>query len=189
MSILPTPVVDYTDKDFDSLRVRLYNLLSSVFPEWTDQNVANFGNILVELFSHVANLGDTRSLIIHSASTTHRQLTLEQQEAAGAAPMFDARPVSPARSRPFGAARAAGVLYLAIIVLGLVSEVLLRGPVLAGGADGLNLASALPLRQSLVADALMVMADLGLDISLGSCVAAAQNYYRSSAEQMQKFAA
>jgi O-acetylhomoserine (thiol)-lyase len=33
----------------------------------------------VELFSHVANLGDTRSLIIHSASTTHRQLTPEQQ--------------------------------------------------------------------------------------------------------------
>jgi len=40
----------------------------------------------VNLFSHVANLGDTRSLIIHSASTTHRQLTEEQQVAAGAAP-------------------------------------------------------------------------------------------------------
>ncbi|MBL4537858.1 MAG: DUF4386 domain-containing protein [Oceanicaulis sp.] len=63
-------------------------------------------------------------------------------------------------------ARFAGVLYLAIIVLGLVSEVLLRGPVLAGGADGLNLASALPLRQSLVADTLMVMADLGVAVLL-----------------------
>ena len=40
----------------------------------------------LEIFSHVANLGDTRSLIIHSASTTHRQLTAEQQVAAGAAP-------------------------------------------------------------------------------------------------------
>ncbi|MBT8154219.1 O-acetylhomoserine aminocarboxypropyltransferase/cysteine synthase [Epibacterium ulvae] len=40
----------------------------------------------LNLFSHVANLGDTRSLIIHSASTTHRQLTPEQQEAAGANP-------------------------------------------------------------------------------------------------------
>ncbi|WP_434613319.1 O-acetylhomoserine aminocarboxypropyltransferase/cysteine synthase family protein [Tabrizicola sp. M-4] len=40
----------------------------------------------VKLFSHVANLGDTRSLIIHSASTTHRQLTEEQQVKAGAAP-------------------------------------------------------------------------------------------------------
>jgi O-acetylhomoserine (thiol)-lyase len=40
----------------------------------------------VEIFSHVANLGDTRSLIIHSASTTHRQLTPEQQAAAGAGP-------------------------------------------------------------------------------------------------------
>lgn len=40
----------------------------------------------LEIFSHVANLGDSRSLIIHSASTTHRQLSPEQQEAAGAAP-------------------------------------------------------------------------------------------------------
>ncbi len=40
----------------------------------------------LKLFSHVANLGDTRSLIIHSASTTHRQLTEAQQVAAGAGP-------------------------------------------------------------------------------------------------------
>ncbi|SOB91884.1 O-acetylhomoserine sulfhydrylase [Rhodobacter sp. JA431] len=40
----------------------------------------------LKLFSHVANLGDARSLIIHSASTTHRQLTEEQQVKAGAAP-------------------------------------------------------------------------------------------------------
>ena len=40
----------------------------------------------LKLFSHVANLGDARSLIIHSASTTHRQLSEEQQIAAGAAP-------------------------------------------------------------------------------------------------------
>jgi len=38
----------------------------------------------LELFSHVANLGDARSLVIHSASTTHRQLSDEQREAAGA---------------------------------------------------------------------------------------------------------
>ena len=40
----------------------------------------------VELFSHLANIGDTRSLILHPASTTHRQLTEEQQHAAGAGP-------------------------------------------------------------------------------------------------------
>ena len=40
----------------------------------------------VNLFSHVANLGDTRSLIIHPASTIHRQLTEEQQIEAGLAP-------------------------------------------------------------------------------------------------------
>src|SRR5690606_20493242 len=40
----------------------------------------------VELFSHLANIGDTRSLIIHPASTTHRQLSDEQKIAAGAGP-------------------------------------------------------------------------------------------------------
>ena len=39
-----------------------------------------------ELLSHLANIGDTRSLILHPASTTHRQLTEEQLKAAGAGP-------------------------------------------------------------------------------------------------------
>ena len=38
----------------------------------------------LELFSHLANIGDTRSLVIHPASTTHRQLSDEQKIAAGA---------------------------------------------------------------------------------------------------------
>ncbi len=40
----------------------------------------------VELFSHVANIGDTHSLILHPASTTHRQLSEEQLITAGAGP-------------------------------------------------------------------------------------------------------
>ena len=40
----------------------------------------------VKLFSHLANVGDAKSLIIHPASTTHRQLTDEQKQAAGAGP-------------------------------------------------------------------------------------------------------
>jgi len=38
----------------------------------------------VNLWSHLANVGDARSLILHPASTTHRQLTEEQRRAAGA---------------------------------------------------------------------------------------------------------
>ncbi len=38
----------------------------------------------VKLFSHLANVGDTRSLVLHPASTTHRQLTDEQRAASGA---------------------------------------------------------------------------------------------------------
>ncbi len=40
----------------------------------------------VKLFSHLANIGDTRSLIIHPASTTHRQLSDVQKTQAGAGP-------------------------------------------------------------------------------------------------------
>ena len=40
----------------------------------------------LQLFSHVANIGDTRSLVIHPASTTHRQLSDAQKTAAGAGP-------------------------------------------------------------------------------------------------------
>jgi O-acetylhomoserine (thiol)-lyase len=40
----------------------------------------------LKLFSHLANIGDTRSLVIHPASTTHRQLTDEQKSQAGAGP-------------------------------------------------------------------------------------------------------
>ena len=37
----------------------------------------------LKLFSHVANVGDAKSLVIHPASTTHQQLTTEQRVAAG----------------------------------------------------------------------------------------------------------
>jgi O-acetylhomoserine (thiol)-lyase len=40
----------------------------------------------LKLFSHVANIGDVRSLVIHPASTTHRQLSDAQKVAAGAGP-------------------------------------------------------------------------------------------------------
>ena len=40
----------------------------------------------LELHSHVANIGDVRSLVIHPASTTHLQLTPQEQLAAGVTP-------------------------------------------------------------------------------------------------------
>jgi O-acetylhomoserine (thiol)-lyase len=40
----------------------------------------------LEIFSHLANVGDTRSLVIHPASTTHQQLALDEQAAAGVTP-------------------------------------------------------------------------------------------------------
>ena len=37
----------------------------------------------VKLASHLANIGDSKTLVIHPASTTHQQLTDDEQEAAG----------------------------------------------------------------------------------------------------------
>ena len=42
----------------------------------------------VKLFSHLANVGDSKSLIIHPASTTHQQLSAEEQQATGVTPDF-----------------------------------------------------------------------------------------------------
>lgn len=42
----------------------------------------------VKLFSHLANIGDTKSLIIHPASTTHQQLTAEEQASTGVTPEY-----------------------------------------------------------------------------------------------------
>ena len=50
MTILPSNT-DYTDKDFDAILLRARGLIRSVFPTWSDESVANFGNILVESFS------------------------------------------------------------------------------------------------------------------------------------------
>ncbi|MDD1720060.1 MAG: O-acetylhomoserine aminocarboxypropyltransferase/cysteine synthase [Methanoregulaceae archaeon] len=42
----------------------------------------------LRLFSHLANIGDSKSLVIHPASTTHQQLTAEEQEKTGVTPDF-----------------------------------------------------------------------------------------------------
>ena len=49
-----------------------------------DAGVSLVSNL--KMFSHLANIGDTRSLVIHPASTTHRQLGDEQKASAGAGP-------------------------------------------------------------------------------------------------------
>jgi O-acetylhomoserine (thiol)-lyase len=42
----------------------------------------------VKLFSHIANIGDSKSLVIHPATTTHQQLTPAEQEATGVTPDY-----------------------------------------------------------------------------------------------------
>lgn len=76
MSLLPVST-DYTDKDFDSLRLRLQNLVRSVFTDWTDYNVANFGNILLEMFAFVGDVlcyyQDNQARESRIASATQRK--------------------------------------------------------------------------------------------------------------------
>ena len=68
---------DYTDKDFDSLRVRLQSLVRSVFPDWTDFNVASFGNLLLELYSFV---GDVLTYYQDNQARESRLLTATQRK-------------------------------------------------------------------------------------------------------------
>ncbi|MDW7758473.1 MAG: PLP-dependent transferase, partial [Desulfuromonadales bacterium] len=42
----------------------------------------------VQLASHLANVGDAKTLVIHPASTTHQQLTPEEQQSAGVTPDY-----------------------------------------------------------------------------------------------------
>lgn len=69
--------LDLTDKDFDSLRARARNLIRSAFPTWTDENVANFGNILVELMCHV---GDVLGFYIDNNARESRWSTANQRK-------------------------------------------------------------------------------------------------------------
>jgi len=48
--------MDYTDRDFASLRLRLQDLVQGVFDDWSDFNTATFGNILLEMMSHVGDV-------------------------------------------------------------------------------------------------------------------------------------
>lgn len=54
--VLIPQTLDYTDKDRASLLARLRNLIRQAFPTWTEESVANFGNILVELVAHVGDM-------------------------------------------------------------------------------------------------------------------------------------
>jgi hypothetical protein len=72
------PSTDYSDKDFASLRVRARNLISAAFPQWTDDNVADFGNTLVDLFCFC---GDVLTKYQDNAALNSRWSTATQLSA------------------------------------------------------------------------------------------------------------
>lgn len=54
-SLITQPVLDYSNRDFASLRLRLQGLARSVFPAWTDFNTANYGNFILEAMAFVGD--------------------------------------------------------------------------------------------------------------------------------------
>lgn len=68
---------DYTDRDFDALRARLIALLETVFSEWSDFDVAAFGNILLEMFAFVGDVlgyyGDNHARESRLVTATQRR--------------------------------------------------------------------------------------------------------------------
>src|SRR5712691_8224242 len=50
------PAIDYTDKDYDSLRQAMLNLAAYRLPEWTDRSPADLGVLLVDLFAYLGDI-------------------------------------------------------------------------------------------------------------------------------------
>ncbi len=67
---------DYTALDFDSIRARLIQLVQSAFPEWTDFEVASFGNMLLEAFAFV---GDVLAYYLNAQARESRLSTATQR--------------------------------------------------------------------------------------------------------------
>jgi hypothetical protein len=78
MALIPTPNLDYTDRDQDSLVARLRNVIRSVWPHWTDEKVANFGNLLIELDSFGY---DIQAFMIDALARESRIVTATQRKA------------------------------------------------------------------------------------------------------------
>lgn len=68
---------DYTDRDFEAIRRRLRGLVLSTFPNWTADQVANFGNLLVELYAYVGDMlsfyQDAQAAEAHITTATQRK--------------------------------------------------------------------------------------------------------------------
>ena len=81
---------DFTDKDFDALRLRLQSLIRSVFPDWTDFNIANFGNLLIEAFAFVGGVitfyQDNQALETRWVTATQRRNLLHLTDLIGFRP-------------------------------------------------------------------------------------------------------
>ncbi len=56
MPIITPSQLDYTDKDFVSVKSRLEKLAHSAFPTWTDFTTAAFGNFNIEMYAHVFDI-------------------------------------------------------------------------------------------------------------------------------------
>jgi hypothetical protein len=54
--MVPTPTIDYTNKDFQSLRQAMLGLARYRLPEWTDQSPSDLGSLLVDLFAYMGDV-------------------------------------------------------------------------------------------------------------------------------------
>ena len=89
MALFPSNL-DYSDKDFDSIKARLDKLIQSVFPTWTDQNIANFGNLLLESFAFVGDVltfyQDNQAIESRWSTATQRRNLINMAKLIGFTP-------------------------------------------------------------------------------------------------------
>lgn len=76
MALLPS-INDYTDLDFDAARRRLFDLVRSQRPDWTDESVASFANLLLEMNAHEV---DVLAYLINAAQRESYVATAQRRE-------------------------------------------------------------------------------------------------------------
>lgn len=136
--------LDYTDKDFTSIRLRLFALIQSVFPTWSDQNVTNFGNLLLELFAFTGDIltfyQDNQGRESRMVTATQRKNVIALAKMLGYTPMgataAQATEVITLKAPPIGSVTIPkGSTILTADITNPVSFQLLADAVIAPGAS------------------------------------------------------
>lgn len=87
-----TPIIDYTNRDFASIKQALIDAIADLLPEWTSRSDSDFGIVLIELFSYIGDL--TNYYIDRVFNEMFLQTATRQQSVLNIAALLDYSPIA-----------------------------------------------------------------------------------------------